>query len=66
MSSNLTRISGLASGMDTESMIKQLVQAKRSRVDGYGQRKTKAEWRQEAYLGLNKNMANFILDARKN
>lgn len=65
MSSNLTRISGLASGMDTESMIKQLVQAKRSRVDGYGQRKTKAEWRQEAYLGLNKNMANFILDARK-
>ncbi|EHL15630.1 MAG: flagellar filament capping protein FliD [Peptoanaerobacter stomatis] len=65
MSSNLTRISGIASGMDTESMIKQLMQAKRSRVNAYGQRKTKAEWRQESYLGLNKNMANFILEARK-
>ncbi|MGP1410270.1 MAG: flagellar filament capping protein FliD [Peptoanaerobacter stomatis] len=63
--SNLTRISGIASGMDTESLIKQMMSTKRAKADRYTQRKTKNGWLQEAYHKANKDIANFILDSRK-
>lgn len=63
--SNPIRFGGLASGTDTESMVKQLMQSRRAKLDVFNQRKTKNEWKQEAYHKVNKDLANFILDSRK-
>ena len=41
------RLGGLASGMDTDSMVKQMVEAKRTKVKTYNQQKTKNEWKTE-------------------
>lgn len=62
---NRIRFSGLASGMDTESIVKQLMKAKRMRVDNFVKDKTKMEWKRDAYHDVNKNLATFIMDQRK-
>ena len=59
------RLSGLASGMDTESMIKELMKAERVKVDKVFQEKQVVEWRQDAYNNLNKDLANFILKSKE-
>ena len=40
-------ISGLASGMDTEGMIEQLVQSYSQKITQLQQKNTKVEWKQE-------------------
>ncbi len=60
------RIGGLASGMDTDYMIDELMRVERMAVDRYFQQEQRLKWRQEAYTNINKNMANFILNSRKN
>lgn len=65
MVNNSIRIGGLASGMDTESMIKQMMKTERLKMDRWTQRKTYRTWQQEAYRETNKTMANYVLDARK-
>ncbi|WZL73760.1 flagellar filament capping protein FliD [Clostridiaceae bacterium 35-E11] len=62
---DVMRISGMASGMDTETMVRDLMRAERIRVDKYNQQKQLALWRQEQYNTVNKDFANFILDTRK-
>ncbi|NMB27020.1 MAG: hypothetical protein GX987_03065, partial [Tissierellia bacterium] len=62
---NTMRITGLASGIDTEEMIQQLMQVERIKVDRVEQDKQTSVWRQEAYNSLNKDFANFILNTRK-
>lgn len=62
---NNMRISGLASGIDTEEMIHQMMQVERIKVNRVEQDKQLAIWRQEAYNNLNKDFANFILNTRK-
>lgn len=62
--SNL-RIAGLASGMDTDTMVQSLMKVERLKVDRYEQSKQIALWRQEAYTSMNKMFANFILNSRK-
>ncbi|MEQ8176004.1 MAG: flagellar filament capping protein FliD [Syntrophomonadaceae bacterium] len=48
------RISGLASGMDTETMVKSLVDAQRkASVDPLSQKKQQVEWKREAYRATN-------------
>ena len=47
------RLSGLMSGMDTDSVIQELVAAKRTKVDDAVKAKTKLEWKQEAWKELN-------------
>ncbi|MBS6062543.1 MAG: flagellar filament capping protein FliD [Peptostreptococcaceae bacterium] len=64
MSSGI-RFSGMASGMDTESIVKQLMQAKRFTLNKFTQDKTRTEWKREAYHSVNKDIATFLLDARK-
>lgn len=64
MSTDL-RITGLASGMDTESMIEKLMEVERVRVDKVQQDKQLVVWRQEIYNDLNKDFANFIINSRK-
>lgn len=59
------RLGGIASGMDTESMVKQMVQARRTRVDRYAKNATKNEWVTEAYNNVNQSLANFVLNSRK-
>ncbi|WP_077369637.1 flagellar filament capping protein FliD [Anaerosalibacter sp. Marseille-P3206] len=62
---NNMRITGLASGIDTEEMIQGLMKAERIKYDRVGQEKQVLLWRQEMYNGLNKDFANFILNTRK-
>lgn len=59
------RLTGLASGMDTESMIQELMKAERVKVDKVFQEKQVVEWKQDAYNNLNKDLANFILKSKE-
>ena len=59
------RISGIASGMDTETMVRDLMKAQRMKADKFGQNKQLMLWRQEQYNNVNKDFANLILDIRK-
>lgn len=47
------RLSGLMSGMDTESIIEQLVEARRTKVDTAKKAQTKLSWKQDAWKELN-------------
>lgn len=47
------RLTGLMSGMDTESIIQQLVEAKRTKVDSAKKAQTKLGWKMEAWKELN-------------
>lgn len=49
---NRNMISGLASGMDTESMIEKMVMGTKGRIDRQKQLQTKVLWRQQAYRGI--------------
>ncbi|MBU5310793.1 flagellar filament capping protein FliD [Tissierella carlieri] len=62
--SNL-RISGLASGMDTDAMVQSLMKVERLKVSRYEQSRQVALWRQEAYNNMNKMFASFILNTKK-
>jgi flagellar hook-associated protein 2 len=48
-----TKISGLISGMDTESIFEQLVSAKQTKVDDTKKAQTKLQWKQDAWKELN-------------
>lgn len=62
---NNMRLSGLASGIDTDEMVQNLMRAERIKVDRVEQDKQIAIWRQEAYNSINKDFVNFILNSRK-
>ena len=47
------RMSGLMSGMDTESIVQELVAVKQTQVDNLKKEQTKLEWKQEAWKDLN-------------
>lgn len=64
MANNL-RLGGIASGMDTENIMKQMTKTRRAKIDAFNQKRTKNAWLQEAYNNANKSLANFILDSRK-
>lgn len=53
------RLSGLMSGMDTESIIQQLVSAKQTKVDKTKKAQTKLEWQQDAWKSLNTKLKNL-------
>ncbi len=53
------RLSGLMSGMDTESMIQQLVSAKKTKVDTTKKAQTKLSWKQDAWKELNTKLKNL-------
>lgn len=52
-------ISGLASGMDTEGMIEQLVQSYSQKITQLQQKNTKVEWKQEAYRSMISKLINI-------
>lgn len=53
------RLSGLMSGMDTESVIQQLVAARQTKVDTQKKAQTKLEWKQEVWKDLNTKLKNL-------
>ena len=59
MASSTMRLSGLISGMDTESIIQQLVSAKQTKVDDAKKAQTKLEWKQTAWKDLNTKIKNL-------
>ncbi|WDV46127.1 flagellar filament capping protein FliD [Clostridiaceae bacterium M8S5] len=64
MNSSL-RIGGLASGIDTDKIIKDLMKAENAKMDVLNQNKKLNEWRTELYNEYNKKLASFVLEARK-
>lgn len=53
------RISGLASGIDTESMIKELMNAHRIPLDKITKKKQYTEWQRDDYRSVNRTLYNF-------
>lgn len=53
------RMTGMYSGLDTETIISELVKAKSVKVDKLNKDKTKSEWRTEAWTDLNKKIKSF-------
>lgn len=53
------RMTGLISGMDTESLIEELVSARRTKVDTTIKAQTKLEWKQDAWKSLNTKLKNL-------
>lgn len=60
------RLSGLASGMDTDLMVSEMMKAERLKLDKFGRSKQTDLWKQAEYQKVNKNIANFILNSQKN
>ena len=56
---NKNVISGLASGMDTESMIENAVSGYKTKISTLQQKRTKVEWQQEGYRSIIGKMASF-------
>ena len=57
------RLTGLASGMDTDSMVQELVSAYSKKLESYEKEKTKLEWQQDAWKGLNTKIYSFYTGA---
>jgi len=56
---NRNVLSGLASGMDTESMIENAVSGIKRKIQTLTQKRTKIEWQQEAYRSIIDKAVNF-------
>ena len=54
-----TRITGLISGLDTETLITKALSGEQSKLDRLYRNKTKLEWKQEAYTGVNTKLSEF-------
>lgn len=53
------QFSGLASGLDTDSIIKDLMKVERMRVDKVFKRKEEVVWKKEAWQDMNKKIFDF-------
>ncbi len=60
------RLSGLMSGMDTESVIEQLVAVKRTKVDQAKKAQKKLQWKQETWKTLNAKIKKLYDGALSN
>lgn len=60
------RLSGLMSGMDTESVIQQLVAARRTKVDDAKKAQTKLQWKTDAWKTLNSKIKKLYDGALSN
>ena len=59
MAVNSIRFSGLASGLDTESIVKSLTTPYQSKVDAKKQQQTLMEWKKDAWKEMNSKLFNF-------
>lgn len=58
-STDYSRITGLATGMDTDAMVKQAVAGDQAKIDSVLQSKQILEWQQEAYVDIIKDLKSF-------
>jgi flagellar hook-associated protein 2 len=54
-----TRISGLASGIDTESIVTSLMKAENAKYDKLAQQKQLMDWKSDAYVTVNNLLKDF-------
>ncbi|TYQ16858.1 UNVERIFIED_CONTAM: flagellar hook-associated protein 2 [Acetivibrio alkalicellulosi] len=59
MENNRLRFSGLASGIDTGGMIKQLMRAERMKIDRVAQDRQVLEWRRDSYRNITNMLRGF-------
>lgn len=55
----VTRIGGLASGMDIDSLVEKLMNAERAPLNKLQQKKTTYEWQRDAYRSVNTKLKTF-------
>ncbi len=60
--SNRMRMSGINSGMDTQSIVEQLVQAKSTKKEKIKKEQTKLSWKQDAWKSLNSKLYSLYSD----
>ncbi len=60
------RVTGMMSGMDTESIIQQLVSARQVKVDTLKKKQTSLEWKQDAWKELNSKILKLYNGAVSN
>ncbi|HAX72180.1 MAG TPA: hypothetical protein DCY20_01510, partial [Firmicutes bacterium] len=58
------QLGGLASGFDTTSMVEQLMNAERTKVDRIYQQKMMVEYKQKAYTAIADKYADFVIKTR--
>ncbi|MFC5700871.1 flagellar filament capping protein FliD [Cohnella faecalis] len=60
------RVNGLgSSGLDIDTLVSQMVQAKRVPIDQMKQKMTYLGWQRDAYRDMNTEMTNFMKEAQK-
>ncbi len=59
MAVNLNRLSGLNSGLDTDSIVQNLMKVQQMKYDKIYQNKVKAEWKRDAYTEVNNLLRKF-------
>jgi flagellar hook-associated protein 2 len=57
------QFTGLASGMDTQSIIKDLMKAERTKVTAVEKQKTRMQWTKEATAGMNAKIYGFYKES---
>lgn len=57
---NRNVITGLVSGMDTEGMIENAISAYKNKITALSQKRTKTEWKQDAYRSMISKMSSFL------
>ncbi|MTI61560.1 MAG: flagellar hook protein [Firmicutes bacterium] len=57
--SDISRITGMVSGLDTDSLVEDLMEAEQITLDGLEQEKTYLEWQQEAYREVINEISAF-------
>ncbi|MCR5488406.1 MAG: flagellar filament capping protein FliD [Lachnospiraceae bacterium] len=60
--SDRMRMTGMNSGMDTQSIVEQLVKAKSTKKESLVKNQTKLEWKQEAWKNLNTKIYSFYTE----
>ncbi|WP_322906511.1 flagellar filament capping protein FliD [Paenibacillus sp. SGZ-1009] len=63
---DVTRISGLASGMDIDSIVKKLMTAEKIPLDKLNQQRQLVSWKQESYRDVSSQMVTFLNDKLAN
>ena len=53
------RMTGMVSGLDTDSIVKELVSAYSTKKEKYEKERTKLGWKQEIWKDLNKEVNTF-------
>lgn len=60
------RISGMNSGLDTDSIVQDLVKAYSTKTDTYKKEQTKLQWKQDAWKSLNTKIYSFYSNSLSN